>query len=134
MAAESPMCAPERRALRWRQSQPSCHSRTRPQCAISGHLARSTEALFAEGDAGPHPFDLRLLLGGERGLGQLDGEFFQIAREPEGHMIILTDRRAGVLADVQRFIGGDAEWNGSLDAAFGHLLAVDEQLCCPRFA
>ena len=41
-------------------------------------------------------------------------------------MIILTDGRAGVLADVERFIGGDAERNGSLDAAFGDLFAVDE--------
>ena len=72
--------------------------------------------LFAQGDVGPHPFDLRLLLGGERRVRELDGKFLQIAREPKGHMIILADGRAGVLADVERFIGGNAERDGSLDA------------------
>ena len=86
--------------------------------------------LFAEGDVGPHPFDLRLLLSGEGRVRQLDGEFLQIARKPKGHMIILTDGRAGVLADVERFIGGDAERGSSLDAAFGDLPVVPSTSNC----
>src|ERR1700733_14472157 len=49
-------------------------------------------------------------------------------------MIILADGCAGILADVERFIGGNAERNGSLDAPFGDLFAVDEQLRCTRLA
>ncbi len=88
-------------------------------CADLGSVAQS--------DFGPHLFDLRLLVGTECGISKLDRHFLQVSGELERYMIILADRRAGVFADVQRFICGDAERDASFDPALGHLLSVYHQ-------
>jgi hypothetical protein len=90
--------------------------------------------LFAQSDFGPDLSDFRLVLGTERGVCQLDGDFLQVAGEFERHLIILADRRTGVFADVQRLIRRDAERNGSLDPALGHLPSVHRQRRGAAFA
>jgi hypothetical protein len=80
--------------------------------------------LFAQPDFSSHLPYFRFLLGIKYGVCKLDGDFLQDASKFERHLIILADGSAGVFADVQCLICGDAERNRSLDPALGHLLSI----------
>src|SRR5215831_8692634 len=69
------------------------------------------------------------LLGSKIVCTQTDHELAEGAGELERHLvgIILDDRRAGIGADVERFIEREPRLNRALDAALRHLLAVNQQ-------
>src|SRR3990172_107410 len=84
--------------------------------------------------AGFGPPDLLLVFRTERGVAQPDDDAVEAARELERHVVVLADRRAGVLTDIQRFIDRDAERDGALDPALGDLLVVHRQRGRAAFA
>src|SRR5262245_60675555 len=57
---------------------------------------------------------------------QLDHELAELAGELERHLlgVVFDDRRAGVLADVERLVERETAADRALDLALGHLLAV----------
>src|SRR5262249_11799565 len=57
---------------------------------------------------------------------QLDHYLIELAAELERHLVgvVLDNRRAGVLADVEGFVERETNTDGTLDVTFGHLLAV----------
>src|SRR5512139_1461833 len=58
---------------------------------------------------------------------KVDGDFLDLSGEFERHVVILADGRASVFANVKSFVCAEPVGNGGLDAALGHLLAVDAQ-------
>src|SRR3990172_9433388 len=89
---------------------------------------------LSDNDGGFRPPDLLLVFRAERGVAQPDDDAVDFARELERHVVVLADRRAGVLADIQRFIDRDAERDGALDPALGDLLVVHRQRGRAAFA
>ena len=94
---------------------PSCNAFPRAQLRYP---------LLRHADCGFCAADFFFVLSSELGVGKSDENPLQVAGELERDLVVLADRRAGVLADIQGFVNGHAERSGPLDAAFGDRLVV----------
>src|SRR5208337_5312520 len=77
----------------------------------------------------PGFLNFSLILGAELFRTDVDDDLLEGASELEWHLIgvVLTDRGAGILADVQRLIEGEAEGQRPFDAACRGFLSVHGQ-------
>ena len=58
---------------------------------------------------------------------KLEGQLVDLAGEAEGQLIAVVHRRAGVAADVKRFVDGHKKRNRVRDRLCGHQLAIGRQ-------
>src|ERR1035441_4651179 len=70
-----------------------------------------------------------LILGRKSALAEFNHDFLELAGELERHLtlVIFHNRRAGVLADVERLIKREAQGDGVVDLALRYLLAVHRE-------
>jgi len=81
-------------------------------------------ASLCHADGGLGAPDLFFILGGQFGISESDDNPLEIAGELEWNPVVLADWRAGVLADIEGFIDGYPDGNGSFDTALGDGLAI----------